>query len=64
MLKEVRVMGCPVCNGTAVGKVGVNQFYCWNCFVEFSVTDEQVKVFEVAEDGSLSSYAGSSPELV
>lgn len=52
----------------AIGKVGINQFYCWNCFVEFSISSDKVKVFELAEDGSLLSFSGSesesTPELV
>ncbi|MTV49734.1 hypothetical protein GJ688_12200 [Heliobacillus mobilis] len=43
-------MGCPVCGGKQVGKVGVNQYYCWNCFIEYN---ERNEVFEVAEDGTL-----------
>ncbi|NPV90458.1 MAG: hypothetical protein HPY50_06775 [Firmicutes bacterium] len=46
-------MKCPVCNGIQTGKVGVDQFYCWNCFVEFSTSNDLVEIFEVLEDGSL-----------
>ncbi len=46
-------MNCPVCGGKAVGKVGVSQYYCWNCFLEYQVDDGKVKIFSVAEDGSL-----------
>lgn len=46
-------MNCPVCSGNAVGKVGVDQFYCWNCFIEFNTQQEDVQIFQVAEDGSL-----------
>ncbi|MCG0314702.1 MAG: hypothetical protein L5657_08650 [Calditerricola sp.] len=46
---------CPNCKGKDVGKVGSRQFYCWNCLIEYSVSGEQVHVYEVEEDGSLSS---------
>lgn len=49
-------MRCPVCDGNAVGKVGVEQYYCWNCFIEFNTTKDNVEIFEVAEDGSLLAY--------
>ncbi len=50
-------MNCPVCNGNAVGKVGVEQYYCWNCFIEFNTLKEDVQIFNVEEDGSLVSVA-------
>ncbi|MBX5436656.1 MAG: hypothetical protein IRZ33_05495 [Alicyclobacillaceae bacterium] len=46
-------MRCPHCNCRDVGKIGANQFYCWGCFMEFNVAGEEVRVYEVAEDGSL-----------
>ncbi|HZW83872.1 MAG TPA: hypothetical protein VFF14_10695 [Candidatus Deferrimicrobium sp.] len=56
-------MKCPVCNGNAVGKVGVEQFYCWNCFIEFSTMKEEVQIYQVAEDGSLLEYSSEPIEL-
>jgi hypothetical protein len=44
---------CPVCNGKSVGKVGVDQFYCWDCFVEYQKQGDNIKIYSVAEDGSL-----------
>ncbi|MDX9872154.1 MAG: hypothetical protein RBT41_07020 [Clostridia bacterium] len=49
-------MECPVCSGRAVGRVGLEQYYCWNCFHEFQYHDDVLKVFTVAEDGSLVEY--------
>ncbi|MEL7566403.1 MAG: hypothetical protein AAGU27_16180 [Dehalobacterium sp.] len=43
-------MACPVCNGREIGKIGTNQYFCWNCLVEFN---DQEEVFEITEDGSL-----------
>ncbi|NLK52626.1 MAG: hypothetical protein GX295_09325 [Syntrophomonadaceae bacterium] len=49
-------MKCPVCNGVQTGKIGAEQYYCWNCFVEFSMQNNSLEVYEVAEDGSLLAY--------
>jgi hypothetical protein len=46
-------MNCPVCGGRAIGKVGVEQFYCWDCCVEFATQTDKVVIYELAEDGSL-----------
>ncbi len=40
---------CPLCNSRSVGKIGANQFYCWNCLVEYNSENQ---IFEVQEDGS------------
>jgi len=50
-------MNCPICGGRAVGRVGVDQYYCWNCYLEYQIQGDSVKVFSVAEDGSLVAYA-------
>ena len=46
-------MKCPVCSGRAIGKVGVEQFYCWDCCVEFATQTDKVVIYDLAEDGSL-----------
>lgn len=47
---------CPNCQSKDIGKIGTNQYYCWNCFVELSVAGEQVSsIYQVEEDGSLQS---------
>lgn len=55
----MKLTRCPNCNCRDIGKIGTSQFYCWGCFVEFSVTGEKVKLYQVEEDGSLVSYTGS-----
>jgi hypothetical protein len=44
---------CPQCNSRDIGKIGNNQFYCWNCFMEFALVGDEVKIYHVDEDGSL-----------
>lgn len=53
-------MQCPVCGGKSVGKVGLDQFYCWNCFLEYQMQGDQVKIYLVEEDGSLVDYVQAS----
>ena len=44
-------MQCPICKGKALGQISIDQYYCWNCFVEFK--DEE-HIYDVTEEGSLS----------
>jgi len=46
-------MICPVCGGRQIGRVGVEQYYCWNCCVEFNSNTDKVVVYDLEEDGSL-----------
>lgn len=46
-------MNCPVCSGRAIGKVGVEQYYCWDCCVEFTTQTDKLVIYDLAEDGSL-----------
>lgn len=48
-----KMVKCPYCHSTTVGKVGTAQYYCWNCYYEFNVKAEQVKMFRIVEDGTL-----------
>ena len=44
------IIRCPVCNGIQIGKVGNEQYYCWNCFLEFNFNKGRLNLYEVAED--------------
>jgi hypothetical protein len=46
---------CPNCKSIDVGKIGVNQYYCWNCFIEMTISKGQINTHQVEEDGTLSS---------
>lgn len=46
-------MKCPACGSRAVGKVGVDQYYCWDCFIEYQYYGNKAKLYVVEEDGSL-----------
>ncbi|WP_090081371.1 hypothetical protein [Lentibacillus persicus] len=46
---------CPNCREKDIGKIGSQQFYCWNCFVELSVFNDKFTIHQVEPDGSLSS---------
>lgn len=49
-------MNCPVCGSKTTGKVGVDQYFCWDCCVEYKKHKDDVSVYEVDEDGTLSAY--------
>lgn len=46
---------CPNCHSKDIGKIGINQYYCWNCFIELSIANGMIYTHQVEEDGSLSS---------
>ncbi len=47
-------MRCPVCEEKNTGRVGCRQYYCWNCLIEFRITDSsETKLYYVEADGSL-----------
>lgn len=48
-------MKCPNCQGKNLGKIGADQYYCWNCFIELSIVDDKISLSQVEEDGSLTS---------
>lgn len=57
MNSEVSILeiNCPNCRSKDVGKIGVNQYYCWNCFIEMTISEGIINTHQVEEDGSLSS---------
>ncbi|AKP47916.1 MULTISPECIES: hypothetical protein [Bacillus] len=46
---------CPNCQSKDIGKIGINQYYCWNCFIELTVSNQMIYTHQVEEDGSLTS---------
>ncbi|MCR6110292.1 hypothetical protein HXA35_08120 [Bacillus sp. A301a_S52] len=48
-------MKCPNCSGRDIGKIGTNQYYCWSCYIELSISNGQLHLHQVEADGSLSS---------
>ncbi|MBY7143296.1 hypothetical protein KFZ56_09545 [Virgibacillus sp. NKC19-3] len=49
------MMRCPNCNGKDIGKIGAQDYYCWTCFIEMSVINNELAIHQVEADGSLSS---------
>jgi len=47
-----------------VGRVGADQYYCWDCCVEFAVTKNGLQVFELDDEGELVALDadGSAPQ--
>ncbi|MBM7645860.1 hypothetical protein JOD45_002079 [Scopulibacillus daqui] len=46
-------MKCPNCHNKNLGKIGVNLYYCWDCFIELALIDGRLSLSQVEEDGSL-----------
>jgi len=46
-------MNCPNCKRKNLGKIGVNQYYCWDCFIELTLQKDRLSLSQVEEDGSL-----------
>lgn len=53
MAEEAALVHCPLCGTCDTGRVGTNQYYCWNCLLEFTQNNEEVKFFYVESDGRL-----------
>jgi hypothetical protein len=48
------MMRCPLCSSADTGKVGNNQYYCWQCLMEFKANPQHPAcMFYVEADGSL-----------
>ncbi len=47
---------CPVCGQRGIGKVGADQYYCWDCCIEFMVRNQELRVYQVEVDGTLTLY--------
>lgn len=54
---------CPLCHSTMVGKVGVGQYYCRNCYYEFKTSAQGVRVYKVEEDGGLDEVEALTNQL-
>jgi len=56
---------CPVCHSRrAIGKVGSEQYFCWDCCVEFIVSGEEITVYNVEPDGTLTLYFDSLEDVM
>lgn len=53
MKVEFLKLVCPECGGRSLGKVGTDQYYCWDCCVEFSWLGPEIEIFEVDPEGTL-----------
>lgn len=47
---------CPRCGQRGIGKVGADQYYCWDCCIEFIVRNQELKMYQVELDGTLTLY--------
>jgi len=55
---------CPACGQRAIGKVGIDQYFCWDCCVEFVVRDQHIKIYNVEADGTLTLHVDPSEDTI
>lgn len=46
-------MRCPNCAGRSIGRVGSEQYYCWDCCVEFNTGRGAIRIYHLDADGEL-----------
>ena len=39
------VLVCPVCGERGIGKVGIGQYYCKDCCIEFECKNDTIKIY-------------------
>jgi len=49
------MLRCPNCNGKDIGKIGTHDYFCWTCYIEMTVTGNELMVHQIEADGSRSS---------
>lgn len=52
-------MRCPNCTSRSIGRVGAEQYYCWDCCVEFSLARGGLRVYHLDADGELVAAAAA-----
>ena len=45
-------MICPKCRSRAIGRIGQNQYYCWDCSIEFAPTKDGFRMYRLESDGT------------
>lgn len=57
-------MVCPNCHSRCLGRVGVDQYYCWDCCVEWVEAEDGPHLFAVDEEGELQTLAAEEAARV
>lgn len=52
-MDQTNQIRCPLCQSRSIGRVGSEQYYCWDCCIEFAVTRGGVRLFRVDSEGEL-----------
>jgi ribosomal protein L37AE/L43A len=58
------VISCPVCGRKSIGKIGIGQYYCWDCCIEFAFDGTDYTAFNVEADGTLTLYTEPAEDIV
>ena len=55
-------MRCPVCLGNSTGRIGQNEWYCWDCCIEFQdLGAGQVDCYVLDSEGNRVRLAAQPP---
>ena len=52
-------MVCPSCGSRATGQVGPDQYYCWDCCIEWQTRADGDEMFLIDEEGDLYPFTDS-----
>ena len=58
------MQNCPLCGQRGLGKVGVDQYFCSECCMEFTVRGGGIRIFNIESDGTLTHYAPPAEDAV
>lgn len=50
---------CPNCASRAIGQVGPDQFYCWDCCIEWQARASGDELYMINEEGDLYPFPDS-----
>lgn len=42
-----------MCGSRILGRIGLEQYYCWDCCAQFNYTGSHLRAYEIADDGTL-----------
>ncbi len=50
---------CPVCGSRVLGRIGLDQYFCWDCCAQFNYAGSHFRAWEIADDGTLVPHAAA-----
>lgn len=60
-LRRLVVLRCPKCGSRSTGRIGQDQYYCWDCNVEFHMQGKSVRIYSIDPEGVATLESVKSP---